>query len=110
MRESDEEMWDLVAPDGRVFGRLTEEYFDFPWLHCRFEPTEAFAAIAELFAKDARLLEAGGKMDAWRAVYDRIEALRLELRPRDATKSVGKFPLLHISGEHAYFRGVRQRT
>lgn len=98
------QVWELVAPDGRLLGLLTEEYVDFPWLHCRFEPTEAFAAIAALFAEEVRLLEAGGKTDAWRAVYDRIDAIGLELRPRDAGMSAGKFPLLHISGEHAWFR------
>ena len=94
--------WELVAPDGRPLGRLTQDGSDGPWRLCRYAPTPDFAPIAELFAEDVGLLEED-EMDAWEMVHERIASLRLQLRPAAGGEPIRKFAL-HVDGDRAWFR------
>ena len=96
--------WNLVAPDGTVFGRLTlhDDGADMFWHDGTFAATPAFDAIAPLFAETHQLLERD-EMDAFEAAYERIVALGLELQPVEGGVPVREF-LLHIDGEEARLR------
>ena len=96
------ESWDLVAADGTVLGHVEGYERDMFWLDCHFAPTPAFAPVAPLFLEELRLLERE-EMDAWELVYQRIDALGLELRPLDGTTPIREF-ILHVDGSHARLR------
>ena len=99
---SDWRAWELAGPDGRALGRLTEDGTDMPWVLCRFEPAEGFAAVAELFAEELGLLEED-EMDAWAMVQEQIAARELWLRPLHGGEPIREF-LLHVDGDRAWFR------
>lgn len=93
--------WDLII-EGENVGRLALKEIDQPWMRCTFRPAPHFSRYAELFHREAVLLE-GGDEDLWIAACDRICDLDIALI--DETGSVIKEALLHIDHENeAWFR------
>lgn len=90
-----------VLFDGIDIGTLLESHQDFPWSHGVFEANKAYSEVEELFKEEVRLLETDEA--AWNSLWDEIShrGLHLEAIPGgEKTES----PLLHISGNEAWWR------
>ncbi len=98
--------WRLLKGDVLI-GTLHSCSQDWPWFLCSFEPTSDFKDYAELFAREASLLEAGAenaqdRLDATRQLHEQKFTLELD----DGSVTVTRF-LLHIRGNEAQFRPFR---
>jgi hypothetical protein len=93
--------WELKS-HGRSFGYLRLRGVDQPFFMCDFEPTPAFAEVAQLFAAELASME-GGDTTLWEKDYAKIDELDLELSGVDEAPSIHA-PLLHIEGATAWFR------
>lgn len=97
MSESKFELW-----EGDVLvGNLYEYSLDFPWVLCRFEPTDTFGDLRELFDREMSLLKAE-KWDESQSVYNEIERRVKLIDPGDPSM-IESF-VLHIDGNEAWFR------
>lgn len=85
-----------------LLGRLNSYASDFPWVHCKFEPSASFAELRPLFDEELRLLD-GEDIVAWEEAYEKIRALNLRLVAMNGGDEIGDF-LLHIDGDEAWFR------
>jgi hypothetical protein len=84
-----------------IVGVLRETGGDFPWLHCSFEPTEAFAEYRPLFERLERSVEQSDMAvadDLFGIIQDQLQLVEV-----DDPDLIGKF-LLHIDGNSASFR------
>ncbi|GIH23934.1 hypothetical protein Aph01nite_22440 [Acrocarpospora phusangensis] len=97
-----EQVWQLRRGE-EIVGDIHVNDNDFPWLSGRFVAHPGYAAVEPLFDQELALIEADGDLDyeAWDAVYERISA-QLELITPDGPPAADF--LLHISGQHAWFR------
>jgi hypothetical protein len=87
-----------------LIGTLRSVDTDFPWINCKFEPTEAFQSIKFLFDAEVKVLNVNpSDLDEWEAAYRAIETLNLELQCQDDGKEIEGF-LLHIQSDDAWFR------
>ena len=85
-----------------LLGTLRSYDFDFPWINCKFEPTEAFQAVKSLFDEEIRLLH-NNDMENWETVYIKIYELNLKLINVNNSNVIDEF-LLHIENDEAWFR------
>ena len=94
-----------------LLGVLIVDDADFPWLHCTFAPSDAFASLRPFFDHELNVMEDEG-YDAWKVVYERVSQLGLRLVDADTQKELGPIVLrshghrvlLHIRGDRAWFR------
>jgi len=86
----------------QLLGILRSYEIDFPWLNCKFQPTDDFLEIEPLFKEELKFLNADD-MQAWETAYSRVEALGLRLVDIKDGKDIGEF-LLHIEGDEAWCR------
>ena len=93
--------WNLMK-NGVRLGSLTHTRSDQPFHYYYFEPTAAFAEIAQLFATELRSLN-GADVDQWVRDYERIEKLQLALVSPDGSAQIDQM-VLHVSGNEAWFR------
>ncbi len=87
---------------GKLLGTLRYYEANFPWINCKFEPTEAFQAVKWLFDEEIELLEKDD-IENWEIAYNRINDLSLELINLEDENIMGEF-LIHIEGDEAWFR------
>lgn len=87
-----------------LLGTLRSYDFDFPWINCKFEPTEAFQAVKPLFDEEVRLIN-DEDMENWETVYLRIDELNLKLINVENDNVIDDF-LLHIENDEAWFRYI----
>ena len=92
----------LLKRGGTTLGTLRPYNTDFPWINCKFDPTQGFDEIKPLFEEELRLLDAED-FTAFEEAYEKIRALGLSLVPVDGGQIIKDF-LLHISGDEAWFR------
>lgn len=94
--------WLLKSGD-TLIGSIDVTGSDQPWLTGDFYPESGFAEFSDLFSQELALVE--GNLDdeiaRWEEVYRRITD-RLRLLKPDGTE-VPEY-LLHIRGDHAWFR------
>jgi hypothetical protein len=98
--------WLLLAADGGVLAHLVGYEVDQPWIHCHFRPQPRFAFVARLFAEELAFFQGEGfkdRWEEWESAYNRIRALRLKLQRASGGPRTRDF-LLHIEGDHAWFR------
>ncbi|MFF2042757.1 hypothetical protein ACFVVX_20230 [Kitasatospora sp. NPDC058170] len=100
------QVWRLVRREesvgaiaGEIVGEIVIEEADFPWLHGRFVPGEAFPAVQPLFARSLALSEAED-WEAFDAAYEEITSTVSMVSPAGP---VAEF-LLHIQDDEAWFR------
>lgn len=76
---------------------------DFPWVNATVERREGFDAIAPLYEEELRLLDelADEESPEWTAAYERIRSMTRLTFPDGS--DVPEY-LLHIDGEHAWWR------
>jgi hypothetical protein len=87
-----------------LIGTLRSVDIDFPWINCKFEPTEAFQPLKHLFDAEVKVLNVDPfDLDEWEAAYGAIEALNLDLQCHDNGEQIEGF-LLHIQADDAWFR------
>ncbi|HVE55475.1 MAG TPA: hypothetical protein VNB22_01515 [Pyrinomonadaceae bacterium] len=86
----------------KLLGTLRSYDSNFPWINCKFEPTEAFQAIKPLFDEKIEFLESGD-FENLEAADKQLENLAIKLVNLEDGKIVNEF-LLHIQGDEAWFR------
>ncbi|MFF0413002.1 hypothetical protein ACFYUY_21490 [Kitasatospora sp. NPDC004745] len=91
-------VWRLLQ-GGEPLGGIVVDDADFPWLHGRFVPTEAFARVRPWFDEYLDLLEAE-QFERFDDCYDRIAASLSLVSP---SGPVPEF-LLHVRDTRAWFR------
>jgi hypothetical protein len=71
-----------------ILGELSLVDRDQAWEECQFTPTEAFASVQTLFARELSLLEGSPQFDAeaWESVWDEIRKTGVRLRSSDGTE------------------------
>lgn len=88
----------------RLLGTLRQYDSDFPWINCKFEPTEAFQQIKSLFDEEVEFMESTPfDIEEWDAAYSKIIDLDLELIDLTDGSAITEF-LLHIKDDEAWFR------
>ncbi|MEU8246875.1 hypothetical protein [Nonomuraea sp. NPDC048916] len=80
---------------------------DQPWLHGRFTAGPAFRDLEPLFQEELALIDhLEEEYERWETLYERIAR---QLRLIAPTGPVPEF-LLHVQGDHAWFRWSEERT
>lgn len=106
LRESDVEEGEtylLIRGDFTLGSVMVQDALcDFPWYGGRFEAKPAFAAAADLFRAELRLLEEDS-MEPWEAVWAQIEEPGLKLVPEDGGEAIFNL-IIHIEGATARWR------
>jgi hypothetical protein len=88
----------------KLLGVLRSYSIDFPWLLCKFEPTDAFVEIEPLFQEELKILNTDNFNDeAWESVYSQIEAFGVRLVNINKVEDISDF-MLHIQGDEAWCR------
>ncbi len=93
--------WEL-RKDGEVLGRLVAYRWDFPWLDCDFEPTEAFDHYREMFIGEFRMFKAPDSQiedSEWEEAYDRIVAEGIAFVPVSPTAQALRAELIRSMGD-----------
>ncbi len=85
-----------------LLGTLRSYDSDFPWINCKFEPSQAFQLVKPLFDEELKLLDEED-WEKYDEAYSLISALNLELINLSEGKVTTDF-LLHIQGDEAWFR------
>ena len=94
-------VWRLLDGDIEV-ARLVVTEPDFPWVHARLEPTEAYAAVRPLFDEDLRLSDRFDEDPA--AADEAYYRIRERLTLVDPDGRVVPEWLLHVDGDQAWWR------
>lgn len=88
----------------QLLGTLRQYDSDFPWINCKFEPTEAFQQFKPLFDEELEFMKSEPfDIEEWDAAYRKIIDLNLRLIDLTDETSITEF-LLHIKGDEAWFR------
>jgi hypothetical protein len=88
----------------QLLGTLRQYGTNFPWVNCKFEPTEAFRQFKPLFDEELEFMENESfDIERWDAAYSRIIGLNLELIDLTNKEPITGF-LLHIKNNEAWFR------
>ncbi len=85
-----------------VLGHLTYSEGDFPWVTCKFVPTEDFSSIAPLFAEELDLLNQE-RMEDWEMAYEKLMATGIQMVADTGDETITEF-ILHIERNEAWFR------
>ena len=88
----------------QLLGTLRQYNVNFPWVECKFTPTEAFQEFKPLFDEEVEFMGSGAfDVEEWDAVYRKIIDLNLEIYDLTEKSSITEF-LLHIKDDEAWFR------
>ena len=88
----------------RLLGTLRQYDSNFPWINCKFEPTEAFHELKSLFDEEVEFMKSDPfDIEEWDAAYSKIIDLNLELIDLSDGSLITGF-LLHIKDDEAWFR------
>jgi hypothetical protein len=99
--DGDTTHWELRKGD-EVLGTLVSYSWDFPWLDCDFEPTEAFDHYRDLFVGEFRLLKAPESQiedSEWEDAYDRIVASGIAFVPVTSMAQALRVDLIRSMGD-----------
>jgi hypothetical protein len=89
---------------GEVFlGMATLTEADFPWFHCHFAATAAFAPYRALFMRELHAIR-NNDDDGWEDTRAEIDALALRFEALHATDGIHEAGLLHIEENQMWFR------
>jgi hypothetical protein len=86
-----------------LLGTLKPYGLDFPWLNCKFQPTNNYASVKHLFDSELQELNNETNSEKWEEQYQKIIGLNLCLESEDGSEKIHEF-LLHIEGDEAWFR------
>jgi hypothetical protein len=87
-----------------LLGIVTPTEADFPWHYGRFESSDGFNAVADLFSQELQLLKVSGETKEWDLFYDKVTTGGLRLEPIGGGKSL-LHPLIHIDDQKVWWRG-----
>lgn len=89
---------------GQLLGTLRQYDSDFPWINCKFEPTEAFRQFKPLFDEELEFMKSEPfDIEEWDAAYSKIIDLNLVLIDLTDKSSITEF-MLHVKDDKAWFR------
>lgn len=93
-----------LKQDDRLLGTLRQYDSDFPWINCKFEPTEAFHQFKHLFNDELECMDREPfNIEEWDEAYSKIIDLNFELIDLTSGNLIAEF-LLHIKNDEAWFR------
>jgi hypothetical protein len=90
-----------LKQDDVLLGKLEVSELDFPWIICKFQPTEDFVRVKSLFDEELQLVNDADS--EWEQAYEKILALDLQLIDVRSKSIIVDF-LLHIEDDTAWFR------